>query len=126
MTNGQGIAPRGLAGGRVVACLAGFLLSGCAAGGKEIRHHPKQTRLERILASVLPHTKYPDRQYWVRVAESAEHPVGLAVMQQRHIYLSESLIEQADDAVLTALVVHGVAHHRLHHLTKRSVLNTTQ
>ena len=115
-------SPAGLTARLLGGLLISALISGCGTTAKEVRHHPYQARLERVLATVLPHTKYPERHYWIRVSEPMEHPVGLAVMPQRHIYLSESLIDQADEATLRALVVHGVAHHRLHHHGKRNIL----
>ncbi len=106
--------------------MAGLALSGCGTTVKELRHHPQQARVEEILATVLPHTKFPNLHYWGRVAAPTKTSVGLAVLPQRHIYLSESLIEQADERILTALVAHGVAHHRLHHDIQRSALNMVQ
>ncbi len=105
-----------------VVLAVGLLCTGCGTKLKELRRHPQEERLERILATIVPHTKYPDRHYWVRVSETdKEHPVGLAVLPQRHIYITESLLEQADDVLVTTLVAHGLAHHRLHHQGKRSI-----
>lgn len=106
--------------------LTALLLSGCASTVKEIRHHPQQERLDRILAAVLPHTSDPTIHYWLRVSEASSHPVGLAVLPQRHVYLAEPLAQEADDAILTALVAHGVAHHRLHHYAQRNAINVVQ
>ena len=112
--------------GSAVGALTALLISGCASTVKEIRHHPQQERLERILSTVLPYTDHPDIHYWVRVSEASKHPVGLAVLPQRHVYLTEPLVQQADDAILTALVAHGVAHHRLHHYAQRNAINVVQ
>ena len=98
-------------------------LSGCATGLKELPYHPQQERLERTLVSVLPVTQHPDLHYWPRVCEPGKASVGLAVLPQRHIYLATSLIDQADDAVLTALIAHGVAHHQLHHAGQRTAVS---
>lgn len=94
-------------------------LSGCAASVKEVRHHPQQERLERLLAEILPHTEYPEKHYWVRAAEPTKHRIGLTVLPHRHIYLSTELLDAADDDLVRALLAHGVAHHRLHHYTRR-------
>ena len=102
------------------------VLAGCATGTVEMRRHPDQARLERLLAAVLPHTDDPGQHYWVRVIEPAKHHVGLAILPQRHIVLSQPLLEQADDEILTALIAHGVAHHQLHHYGKRQVVETVQ
>ena len=102
------------------------IMAGCGTTVKELRRHPQQARLEEVLAVALPYTKYPDLHYWIRVTESTKTSIGLAVLPQRHIYLSESLIDQADEKMITALVVHGIAHHRLHHDTQRSALNVVQ
>ena len=110
----------------LVVLLIGLVSSGCATSIKEMPHHPAQERLDRILATILPHTSHPDLHYWVRVSEPTEHPVGLAVLPQRHIYLSEPIVEQADETILTTLLTHGVAHHRLHHHGQRSILNVLQ
>jgi hypothetical protein len=106
--------------------LAAALGAGCAATVKEIRRHPQQERLERLLSEVLPHTKYPDKHYWVRVADPSKDRIGLTVLPQRHIYLAESLVGEADDATLRALIVHAVAHHRLHHYNQRSIVGAAQ
>ena len=103
-----------------------LLFSGCASTVKEIRHHPQQERLDRLLAAVVPHTSDPTIHYWLRVSEAATHPVGLAVLPQRHVYLAEPLVQQAGDAILTALVAHGVAHHRLHHYAQRNAIHFVQ
>lgn len=97
-------------------------LSGCGASLKELRHHPQQARLERLLADILPHTKYAEKHYWVRVAQPTKHRIGLTVLPHRHVYLSEDLLEALDDQMVTALLAHGVAHHRLHHYTRRGVV----
>ena len=97
-----------------VLCLALFA-GGCGTTIKEIRHHAEQPRLERLLEKILPYTKEPNRHYWVRVSEPVEHPVGLCILPQRHIYISESLMDKADDTIILVLLTHGVAHHRLHH-----------
>lgn len=102
------------------------VLSGCAASVTEIRHHPQQDRLARIVEAVRPHTSHPEVHYWVRASHSPKQPIGLAVFPQRHVYVDESLIKEADDAILTALVVHGVAHHRLHHGGQRMMINLVQ
>lgn len=94
-------------------------LSGCAASVTELRHHSQQERLERLLAEILPHTKYVQKHYWVRVSEPMKQRVGLTVLPHRHIYLSADLLDEADDRIVTALLAHGVAHHRLHHHTRR-------
>ncbi|MBI4354361.1 MAG: hypothetical protein HY595_03910 [Candidatus Omnitrophica bacterium] len=109
-----------------IAALIASLLAGCGTTVKELRHHPQQTHAEEMLAAVLPHTKFPNLHYWIRVAAPAKTSVGLAVLPQRHIYLSEPLITQADEGILTALVAHGVAHHRLHHDAQRNALNLVQ
>jgi Zn-dependent protease with chaperone function len=100
--------------------------AGCAAPFIEIRHHPQQARLERLLQEVLPHTKYPEKHYWVRVASPSKGKVGLAVFAQRHIYLAEPLVDTADDAILRALIAHAVAHHRLHHYNQRGAAGFLQ
>lgn len=110
----------------LLGLLTGGLLSGCGTTLKEIRHHPQQARLEQILATILPQTKHPERHYWIRVAEPTEHPIGLAVLPQRHIYVCASLMDEADEAILTALVAHGVAHHQLRHHRHRGVLLAIQ
>lgn len=94
-------------------------LSGCAASVNEVRHRPQEERLERLLAEILPHTKHPEKHYWVRVAEPTKHRIGLTVLPHRHIYLSAELLDQVDDDIVRALLAHGVAHHRLHHYTRR-------
>ena len=94
-------------------------LSGCAASVTELRHHPQQERLERLLAEILPHTKYPEKHYWVRAAEPTKRRIGLTVLPHRHVYLSADVLDQADDEIVRALLAHGVAHHRLHHHTRR-------
>ena len=109
-----------------IAVLATLLTAGCMAAVPEIRRHPEQARLERLLADVLPHTDHSDKHYWVRVAEPSKDQIGLAVLPQRHIYLAQPLVEAADDAVLRALIAHGVAHHRLHHYNQRGVVNVMQ
>jgi Zn-dependent protease with chaperone function len=45
----------------------------------------------------------------------------LWILHDGHLYFSESLVNQADDKVLTALLAHGVAHYELRHHTKREV-----
>lgn len=105
---------------RAVALLALSLgLGGCAASVKEVRHHPQQERIERLLAEILPHTRYPEKHYWVRAAEPTRRRIGLTILPHRHIYLSTDLLDQADDELVRALLAHGVAHHRLHHHTRR-------
>jgi len=104
----------------------GVFLSGCATSLQEIQHHPQEERLERLLAQILPHTEHPEKHYWVRVSEPTTHQIGLTVLPHRHVYLSASLLEEADDVVVLALLAHGVAHHRLHHYTKRGALRTLQ
>ena len=94
-------------------------VSGCAASVKELRHHPQQERLERLLAEILPHTTHAEKHYWVRVTESTKRRIGLAVLPHRHIYVATELLEEADDDLVRALLAHGVAHHRLHHHTRR-------
>jgi hypothetical protein len=100
--------------------------AGCAATVKEIRRHPQQARLERLLAEVLPHTNFPDKHYWVRVADPSKDKIGLAVLPQRHIYLAEAVVAEADDGILRALIAHGIAHHRLHHYSQRNIAVTAQ
>jgi len=119
----------GRAGGRrkgAALLAAGLLAGGCATTVTELRRHPEQQRLETILAQVLPHTSYPDLHYWVRVSEPLKHPVGLCVLPQRHIYLSEALLKEADETIVRSLLVHGVAHHRLHHHGQRSLFKLAQ
>lgn len=112
---------------RGIALAAGLgLLAGCAASVQERYRHPQQERLERLLAAILPHTEYPSKHYWVRVSQPDKHRIGLTVLPNRHVYLSSALLEQADDAVVTALLAHGVAHHRLHHFTKRGAVHLLQ
>lgn len=106
--------------------LAAAIGGGCAATVKEVRHHPQQARLERLLAEVLPKTRYPYKHYWVRVADPSKDRVGLAVLPQRHIYIAQSIVDEADDAQLRALIVHAVSHHRLHHYTQRGMANMAQ
>jgi len=106
--------------------LAAVIVGGCAATAKELRRHPQQVRLERLLADVLPETKYPHKHYWVRVADPGKDRIGLAVLPQRHIYIAQSIADEADDALLRALIVHAVAHHRLHHYTQRGLADTAQ
>ena len=111
----------------LLALVVGGLLSGCGTTMKEMHHHPQQTRLQGILATILPHTKYPEKHYWVRVsAPLKKHPAGLAIMGQRHIYVSEPIVKETDDVILTALIAHGVAHYRLHHHGRRSIINFLQ
>jgi len=112
--------------GSVGGWLTALLISGCASTVKEIRRHPQQERLDRILAAVLPHTSDPTIHYWLRVSEASSHPVGLAALPQRHVYLAEPLVQEADEAILAALVAHGVAHHRLHHYAQRNAINVVQ
>ena len=111
----------------LLAVVAVGLLSGCGTTMQEVHHHPEQGRLEGLLAAILPHTKYPEQHYWVRVSATLKkHPAGLAIMGQRHIYVSESIVKEADDAILTALIAHGVAHYRLHHHGRRSIVDFFQ
>ena len=106
--------------------LAAALAGVCAATVKEVRDHPQQARLEHLLAEVLPKTKYPHKHYWVRVADPGKDRIGLAVLPQRHIYIAQPIVEQADDAMLRALIAHAVSHHRLHHYTQRDLADTGQ
>lgn len=110
----------------IMRVLLAAAICGCAAPMREIRKHPQQARLEKLLEEVLPHTKYPDKHYWIRVAETNKDAVGLGVLAQRHIYLAEPLVSEADDAILRALIVHAVAHHRLHHYNYRNITNLMQ
>ena len=105
--------------------LAGLLMSGCATV-QVIRSHPQQEHLERLVATILPHTGHPEVHYWVRIAKPTEDRVDLWVLPQQHIYLSDSLVQQADDRVLTALLAHGIAHHELGHHGKRNFIQTLQ
>jgi hypothetical protein len=107
---------------RAAGVAAALVAAGCAATVREVHRHPQQDRLERLLAEVPPHTKYPDKHYWVRAADPSKDRIGLAVLPQRHVYLAQALVEEADDGVLRALIVHAVAHHRLHHYTERNVM----
>jgi predicted Zn-dependent protease len=100
--------------------LAALLAAGCAAGLTEIRRHPQQERLEKLMSRLTPVTSQADLHYWLRVSKADKHNVGLGVLFQRHIYVSEPLAMQADDAMLAAMLSHGLAHHRLHHLGQRS------
>lgn len=112
-----------------VPLLASLLMMvwGCASlRVQSIPHDPQQARLERLLASIAPHTDHPEAHYWVRIIQPTKAPIGLWVLPQRHIYLAKSLVDLADDSVLTALLAHGVAHHELHHQTKRSVIQSLQ
>ncbi len=105
--------------------LIAALTGGCATV-KEIHDHPQQARLEKLVAEVAPHTKYPYKHYWMRVADPGKDHIGLAILPQRHIYIAEPLMTTLDDAMLRALIVHAVAHHRLHHYTERDLANTAQ
>lgn len=109
----------------VLAALLAAGMSGCAKLVREIPRHAKQERLERLLGLLKPYTSRPEAHYWIRVSEPAEHPIALAVLYQRHIYIAETLMER-DDGFLSALVAHGMAHHRLHHHGKRDVLTVIQ
>ena len=106
----------------VCSCL---LLAGCATI-KTVRAHPQQDRLERLLAALQPHTQHPEAKTWVRILQPTKRQVDLWILQQRHIYLSEALVIHADDAVLTALLAHGIAHHDLAHHTRRGVVRGVQ
>lgn len=106
--------------------LTASLIGGCAATTKEIHNHPQQARLERLLAEALPKTKYPNKHYWVRVADPSKDRIGLAVLPQRHIYIAQSIVDEASDAQLRALIVHAVSHHRLHHFNQRGFANVLQ
>lgn len=53
-------------------------------------------------------------------------PGFVALFAQRHIYLAEPLVETADDAILRALIVHAVAHYRLHHYNQRGATGFLQ
>lgn len=118
---------RGRSAARIAEALMAIALSaGCAATVKELRHHPQQSRLQRLLEEILPHTEHPEKHYWVRAADPSADRIGLAVLAQRHIYLAQPLIEDADDAILRALIAHAVAHHRLHHYTQRGIATTLQ
>ena len=106
-------------------CVA-WLAAGCGASIHEIRRHPQQERLERLTGQVTPHTKYPEKHYWVRVSEPDAHHIGLTILPHRHIYLSSQLLEEADDDVVLVLLAHGIAHHRLHHHTTRGLARLFQ
>ena len=92
-------------------------LSGCSAVAIHVvRDHPDQDRLERLVGKLLPHTDDPTRHYWVRVSRRTDDHVDLWVLRQRHIYVSDVLVQGADDTILTAILAHGIAHHeRKHH-----------
>ena len=115
-------------GGCMLAAVAGLgILAGCAASTYELRQHPQQERLERLTATILPVTEYPSKHYWVRVCQPDEqHRIGLTILPNRHVYFASDLLEQADDAIVTALLAHGIAHHRLQHFTKRGGVNLLQ
>lgn len=103
------------------------MVSGCAGlRVYTIPHDPQQARLERLLASIAPHTDHPEAHYWVRLLKPMKAPIGLWVLPQRHLYFAKSLVDRADDSVLTALLAHGIAHHELHHETKRGVIQSLQ
>ena len=113
--------------GLSVLSAAGLLLAaGCSAGIREIYKQPQETRLEAVRDRLAPITSEPDAHYWVRVCEPSKQNVGLAVLFQRHIYIAQPIAELPDDKMLTALVAHGIAHHRLHHLGQRSGVLTLQ
>jgi hypothetical protein len=109
-----------------VSLALAVLVCGCAPSMREIRKHPQQARLEALLTEVLPHTRYPDKHYWIRVAEVPKGKEGLGSYAQRHIYLAESVVKEADDDILRALIVHGVAHHRMHHFNQRGMAGFVQ
>ena len=103
-----------------------LLLAGCGTGISEIYRHPNEPRLEAIRNRLAPVKSDPEAHYWVRVCDPTKQKVGLAVLFQRHIYIAQPIAKQADEKILTALVAHGMAHHRLHHLGKRSGVLTLQ
>jgi len=109
----------------ILAALLVLTAAGCAKSVREIPRHAQQERLERLVNALKPHTSDPEVFYWIRVAEPMENPIGLAVLYQRHIYIAESLLKQ-DDAFLTGLIAHGMAHHLLHHQGKREILKVFQ
>ena len=109
-----------------LVALACLLLVGCATAIRTIRAHPQQDRLERLLATIQPHTGHPEAYTWVRILQPTKRHVDLWVFRQRHIYLSEALVNEADDVILTALLAHGIAHHDLAHHTKRGIMRSVQ
>ena len=109
----------------VTVIVAGLLVSGCTTV-QVARGSPQQDRLERLLATVLPHVDHPEAHYWIRVVSSSNKQVDLWVLSQEHIFFSEDLVQSTDDATLTALLAHGIAHHELHHHMKRGVMWTLQ
>ncbi len=114
-------------GASQAACLAAALLAtGCSAALEEIHRHPQEARLEETLGRMKSVTSHPEKHYWARVVKPDKHTVGLGVQFQRHIYVSEPLAAQADDAMLAAILAHGLAHHRLHHMGQRSGILTFQ
>lgn len=111
-------------GAVALSCL---LATGCATAVRTIRADPQEERLERLLTTVTPHTDHPDAHYWVRVFQPPKRQrIDLWILHQRHIYLSEALLEQADDEVLTAILAHGIAHHELRHYAKRGIVQSLQ
>lgn len=99
------------------------LISGCASI-QVVQHHPQQRRLEHLLARLSPHTANPQTHYWVRVLQPTDNSADLWILHDGHFYFSESLANQADDKIITALLAHGVAHYELHHHTKRGLVQS--
>ncbi len=106
---------RGVVGWCIIAALA---VGGCATV-QTIPHHAQQERVERLLATVLPYSEHPNTHYWVRIIRPDPRTAHFLVLSQEHLYFTETLVSAADDAILTALLAHGVAHHEIHHLAKR-------
>lgn len=104
-----------------LCCLA---ICGCGMTPKRASEvpHPQQSHVE-TLADRLMSQINTEEKCWVQILSLKKPKADLEVLAQWHVRLSERLVAEADDTVLTALLAHAIAHHELHHVRTGGIVD---